>query len=169
MQNNIIFTILALISIASSLLMIYSRRPIDAALSFIITLISIAALFALLGSTFLFAVEIIIYAGAVLTLILFIIMFLNIKDKNLPDEQFKNIWMVVSAFLIAPFSYMLIKIIVLSDLNLQAEKNEHFGEIKEIGMLLYSKWVLPFELLSVLLLVALLGAIILAKKDKVHD
>ncbi len=169
MQSEILFSILAFLSVLSAFLMIYSHRPIDSALSFIITLISIAALFALLGSSFLFAIEIIIYAGAILTLILFIIMFLNIKDENLPEEKHKNIWILVTSLLISPFSYLLINVISSIDYSLHVEPNPHFGEIKSIGMLLYTKWVLPFELLSVLLLVSLLGAIILARKEKSHD
>ena len=78
MQNEIIFTILAIITVVSSIVMISAHRPIDSALSFIVTLISIAALFGIVNATFLFVVQIIIYAGAILTLILFIIMFLKV-------------------------------------------------------------------------------------------
>ena len=166
MQNEILFTLLAATTLLSAVTMITVRRPIDAALSFIVTLVSLAGLFALLGSSFLFVVQIIIYAGAILSLILFIIMFLNIKDANLPEEPFKFRWMTLTAAVVAPFCFILIELILKSDLGLPAEAAGDFGTIRAIGLDLYSGWVVPFELISVLLLVALIGAVTLAKKEE---
>lgn len=165
MQNEIIFTILALVAIVSSVVMISAYRPIDSALSFIVTLVSLAALFALVNATFLFVVQIIIYAGAILSLILFIIMFLNIKDENLPDEKNKKWWLMGTSLLILPFSYILIDLILRSDIAVNGVAPEGFGTIKDVGLTLFSKWVLPFELVSILLLVALVGAVTLSKKE----
>lgn len=166
MQNEIIFAILAIISIVGSIVMISAHRPIDSALSFIVTLISIAALFALENATFLFVVQIIIYAGAILSLIIFIIMFLNIKDENLPDEKYKKHWLAATSIIIAPFSMILIDLIMRSDIALGSVSDEKFGSIKDVGMTLFSKWVLPFELVSILLLVALIGAVTLSKRGE---
>ncbi|MBU1989306.1 NADH-quinone oxidoreductase subunit J [bacterium] len=145
--------------------MISAHRPIDSALSFIVTLVSIAALFALVNATFLFVVQIIIYAGAILSLILFIIMFLNIKDENLPDERYKNYWLLGTSLIVAPFSFILIDLILRSNIALKAQISEEFGTIKDVGLTLFDKWILPFELVSILLLVALIGAVILSKKE----
>ena len=166
MQNEIIFAILAVISVVSSIVMISAHRPIDSALSFIVTLISIAALFALVNATFLFVVQIIIYAGAILSLIIFIIMFLNIKDENLPDEKYKNYWLLATSAIIAPFSAIVIDLILRSDIVVSGHCDENFGNIKDVGMTLFSKWVLPFELVSILLLVALVGAVTLSKRGE---
>ena len=166
MLNEIVFATLALVAIVSSIVMISAHRPIDSALSFIVTLISIAALFSLVDASFLFVVQIIIYAGAILSLILFIIMFLNIKDENLPDEKYKNRWLLGTSIIITPFSLILIDLIVRSDIVLQNTKAEHFGGIKDVGLTLFSKWVLPFELVSILLLVALIGAVTLSKRSE---
>ncbi|MFA6136819.1 MAG: NADH-quinone oxidoreductase subunit J [Sulfurimonas sp.] len=166
MQNEILFAILALVAIVSSIVMISAHRPIDSALSFIVTLISIAALFALVNATFLFVVQIIIYAGAILSLILFIIMFLNIKDENLPDEKYKNRWLLATSIIIAPFSAILIDLIMRSDIAINGVTSEGFGTIKDVGLTLFSKWVLPFELVSILLLVALVGAVTLSKRSE---
>ncbi|WP_229860115.1 NADH-quinone oxidoreductase subunit J family protein [Candidatus Sulfurimonas baltica] len=165
MENEIIFTILALVAIVSSIVMISAHRPIDSALSFIVTLVSIAALFALVNATFLFVVQIIIYAGAILSLILFIIMFLNIKDANLPDEKHKNKWLMGTSLIVAPFSYILIDLIMRSDIAVNGIAAENFGTIKDVGLTLFSKWILPFELVSILLLVALVGSVTLSKKE----
>ena len=164
---NILFIILSLTALVSASCMIYFRQPINAALSFIVTLLSIAGLFALLGGSFLFLVQIIIYAGAVGALILFIIMFLNIKDENLPDEPDKAQWIAMMTLLISPFTLYLIS--TINKMEFKALKLEEFGTIKNIGMELFSKWVLPFEMVSILLLIALIGVVILAKKEKSHD
>ncbi|MFA6195843.1 MAG: NADH-quinone oxidoreductase subunit J [Sulfurimonas sp.] len=166
MQNEILFGTLALIAIVSSIVMISAHRPIDSALSFIVTLISIAALFALVNASFLFVVQIIIYAGAILSLILFIIMFLNIKDENLPDEKHKNRWLLATSLIIAPFSAILIDLILRSDIAVHGASDAKFGTIKDVGLTLFSKWVLPFELVSILLLVALVGAVTLSKRSE---
>lgn len=167
MLSNILFSILALTTLASAFSMIYFRQPINSALSFIITLLSIAGLFALLGGSFLFLVQIIIYAGAVVALILFIIMFLNIKEENLPHEPYKTRWILFSSLLILPFSTVLIS--AVRKMEFKPLHLEEFGSIKEVGMTLFTKWVLPFEMISILLLIALIGVVILAKKEKGHD
>lgn len=164
MQNEIVFMILAGVAVVSSIVMISAHRPIDSALSFIVTLISVAALFGLVNATFLFVVQIIIYAGAILTLILFIIMFLNIKDENLPDERYKNRWLIGTSILIFPFSAILINLILRSDIAVNSVTDDKFGTIKDVGLTLFSQWILPFELVSILLLVALVGSVTLSKR-----
>lgn len=165
LQNEIIFLILAVLAVVSSIVMITAHRPIDSSLSFIVTLISVAALFGLVNATFLFVVQIIIYAGAILTLILFIIMFLNIKDENLPDEKYKNLWLFGTTILILPFSAILIHLVLRSDIAVNSVTDDKFGTIKDVGLTLFSQWVLPFELVSVLLLVALVGSVTLSKRN----
>lgn len=165
LQNEILFIILAFISIVSSIVMISAHRPVDSALSFIVTLISIGALFALVDASFLFIVQVIIYAGAILSLIIFIIMLLNIKDENLPDEKNRFKWLFATSLLIFPFSWILIDLILRSDIETNTPHVENFGTIHDVGITLFSEWVLPFELVSILLLVALVGSVTLVKKD----
>jgi len=165
--NTVIFLILACSALASAFAMIYFRQPMNSALSFIITLLSIAGLFALLGGSFLFLVQIIIYAGAVVTLILFIIMFLNIKDENLPHEPYKGKWILFMSLLVAPFTAFLIS--TVNTMQFSPLHLENFGSIKDVGMELFTQWVLPFEMVSILLLIALIGVVVLAKKEKSHD
>jgi len=165
--SNILFTILALSALISACAMISFKQPINSALSFIVTLLSIAGLFALLGGSFLFLVQIIIYAGAVVTLILFIIMFLNIKEEHLPHEPYKAKWIIFMSLLISPFTVILISSV--NSIEFSVLHLENFGGIKEVGMELFSHWVLPFEMISILLLIALIGVVILAKKEKSHD
>ncbi len=167
MLSDLIFVILAFSTLSSAVAMIYFRQPINSALSLIVTLLSIAGLFALLGGSFLFLVQIIIYAGAVVALILFIIMFLNIKEENLPHEPFKTRWVLLMALLISPFTLYIVSLV--DKMEFKPLHLHDFGSIKEVGMELYTNWVLPFEMISILLLIALVGVVILAKKESCRD
>lgn len=167
MLNTMVFIILALSALVSASAMIYFKQPMNSALSFIVTLLSIAGLFALLGGSFLFLVQIIIYAGAVITLVLFIIMFLNIKEENLPNEPYKTKWILFMSLLISPFTAMLIS--TVNSMNFAPLHLENFGSIKAVGFKLFSQWALPFEMISILLLIALIGVVVLAKKEEGRD
>lgn len=165
--SNVLFLVLSAFALLSACGMIYFRQPINSALSFIVTLLSIAGLFALLGGSFLFLVQIIIYAGAVMALLLFIIMFLNIKEENLPDEPYKKRWILMMSLLVSPFAAYLIH--AVTRMEFQPLHLHDFGTIKAIGLHLYSHWVLAFEMISILLLIALIGVVVLAKKEKGRD
>lgn len=167
MLNDFLFLTLSLLALGSAGGMIYFHQPINSALSFIVTLLSIAGLFALLGGSFLFLVQIIIYGGAVVALILFIIMFLNIKEENLPSEPHKNRWLLLSILLIFPMGAYLVERVAST--TFEHHHIEDFGNIYALGKTLYSQWVLPFEMISILLLIALVGVVVLAKKEKYHD
>ncbi|MDH5464903.1 MAG: NADH-quinone oxidoreductase subunit J [Thiovulaceae bacterium] len=167
-MTDLLFFTLALLSIVGAIGMISFLQPIYAALSFIITLIALAGIYALLGSSFLFAIQIIIYAGAIISLILFIIMFLNIQPKNLPKEPHKTKFILLSLITVTPFAFFLIQMIKSLPL-IQSEKAEQFGTIKSVGKELFSDYVLPFEMVSILLIVSLVGAVILANKQGEDD
>lgn len=162
----IIFILLSVFAIVGAIGMVSFYQPIRSALSFIVTIISIAGLFALLNASFLFAVQLIVYAGAVITLLLFIIMFLNIKKENLPKERGRFITMISGAFFLIPLNLVVFK--AFEDLErkeLTLLPND-FGSIELVGAKLFTGWILPFELMSILLLVALVGAIVLALRIK---
>lgn len=162
--NNLIFIILATNILISSFVMISTKRVIDSALSMLIALLSIAGVYATLQSSFMFITQIIIYAGAILSLVVFIIMFLNIKEKNLPNEPHKTRDMIISSFVVFPISAVLIYFIKISDFgNLDTKSTLN---IDRVGFDLYMNYALAFELISVLLLISLIGSITLARKDK---
>ena len=161
---EVVFFILSFFALFSATLMIYAKEPMTSALSFIVTLLSLAGLFALFSASFLFLVQIIVYAGAIITLILLIIMFLNIQEENLPQEPKKLRNIIISAIVVIP-----VDIAVLKALHTLPKKGveaigEGFGSVKALGMVLYHDWLLPFELISILLIVSLIGAIIFAKR-----
>ncbi|WP_419777028.1 NADH-quinone oxidoreductase subunit J family protein [Malaciobacter marinus] len=166
MMTDIVFVALSIFAIAGAIVMILSKSPIYSALGLLITMLSIGGLFALLSASFLFMVQIIVYAGAIMTLILFILMFLNIKEEDLPKEPKKYSLIALGILLVLPLNILVLKAVSNlpeKDLNIV---DGNFGDIKPVGMALYNNWLVSFELISILLLVALVGSIVLAKKRK---
>lgn len=161
---EVIFYILSVFAIFSAGTMIYAREPMTSALSFIVTLLSLAGLFALFSASFLFLVQIIVYAGAIITLILLIIMFLNIQEENLPKEPNKLKNIIISTIFVVPVDVALLKALHTLPNKSLPVIDKGFGDVKALGMVLYKDWLLPFELISILLIVSLIGAIIFAKR-----
>ena len=161
---DIVFIALSFLAISGAIAMLVYKNPMFSALGVLITMLSIAGMFALLQATFLFLVQIIVYAGAIMTLILFILMFLNIKEENLPEEpnKFRNI--IFGSIIMLPLNILILKAVSKlpqKDLSLS---NTNFGDIKPLGLELYNNWIIAFELISILLLIALIGSVVLAKK-----
>ena len=146
--------------------MVLFHQPVHSALSLILTIIALAGLFALLSASFLFMVQIIVYAGAIITLLIFIIMFLNVKEVNLPKEPYKNITLFIGSLALLPLNFLILRAFSKLPLAQQNVLVEGFGDIKPLGMELFEKWLLPFELISILLLVALIGAVVLGRKEE---
>ena len=163
-MTDLVFLALSFFAIAGGVTMLLHTNPIYCALGLLISVLSIAGLFALLSATFMFMVQIIVYAGAIMTIILFILMFLNIKEEDLPKEPKKNILITMGVILMIPINLLVLEGVArLPDADMSIVE-EGFGGIKELGMKLYTDWLLPFELISILLLVALIGAVVLAKR-----
>jgi NADH-quinone oxidoreductase subunit J len=163
----LIFAIVALIAVICSFLVIVSRNPINSALSLIATMISLAILFLLLNAPFLATIQVIVYAGAIMVLFLFVIMLLNLsKDEfGLDRKRAQRLFAILFCFL------LLIGITtVLSAGKFGSGTGESVSGIatpagvEPLARLLFTKYLLPFELASVLLLVAIVGAIVMAKR-----
>lgn len=158
------FAVLAVLGAAGLVLF---RHPMNGAMSFVITLISLAGLYALLSAKLIFALQLIVYAGAIMSLIVFIIMFLNIQPDDLPKEETRFLYILGSAVLVAPIGYFLVKIVNrLPNTGAELLGND-FGGVKQVGLLLFKDWLVPFEIVSILLLVSLVGAMVLAGKKEV--
>src|SRR5574344_1752656 len=123
-------------------------------------------LFAFLNATLLFMVQIIVYAGAIMALILFILMFLNIKEEDLPKEPKKFMLIGFGAMLMIPLNILVLKAVSnLPSRDLYLIEGV-FVTIKLFGLILYNDWIIAFELISILLLIALVGSVVLAKRRK---
>ncbi|AHJ11786.1 NADH-quinone oxidoreductase subunit J family protein [Sulfurospirillum multivorans] len=162
---DILFLLLGSFAILGAIGMVGFHQPVHSALSLILTILALAGLFALLSASFLFMVQIIIYAGAILTLFIFIIMFLNVKEANLPKEPNKNITLFLGSIALLPFNFLILRAFSKMPLHVNPVDSD-FGKIKPLGMELFTQWLLPFELISILLLVALIGAVVLGRKDE---
>ena len=163
---DLLFIALALLAIGGAIAMIVYANPMYSALGILISMLSVAGMFALLNATFLFLVQLIVYAGAIMTLILFILMFLNIKDEDLPKEPNKYRNIALGAVVMIPLNILVLKAVAqLPQKDLGITQTD-FGDIKPIGIVLFDNWLVAFELISILLLVALIGSVVLAKKRK---
>ena len=145
-------------------MLLWSRETVLSAFGFLIAMLSMAGIFALLGNSFLFLAQIMIAVGAVVVLSLMVITTINLREEELPDEPAKAKWIFLSALLVAPFAVLMYR--TLSYLHQSfGEMKEGYGSLKMMGEELFGHWVLPFEIVSVLLLAAMLGAIVIARKE----
>jgi NADH-quinone oxidoreductase subunit J len=165
-METVVFFVLAALAVACALLLVLFRNPIYSALSLVGTLFSVAGLFVLLDAHFLAAVQIIVYAGAIMVLFLFVIMLLNLGSSDAFEEvtgRYRLISVVfLSALLVAHLGLM-----ALRQGRLSIVENEPLAtsNIPYIGKLLYTDFLFPFEVASMVLLVALIGVVVLVKKE----
>ena len=158
-----LFYFLGGLSVLSSLYFVLARHPLYSILSLIVTFFSVAGLYILLNAQFLGIVQIIVYAGAIMVLFLYILMMLNL---NKTDEKEKNGRMKI----LSVFAAGLLLIGVLGSYRGYVEdKIEHIdvevGLTKNLGKLLFNEYVLPFELASILILSGIVGSVLIGKKD----
>jgi len=164
-----LFLTLALIAIATALGMLLSRNAIYSALFLVLNFITVAVFYLLLGAPFIAMAQITVYAGAIMVLFLFVIMLLGaeaIPPTDVLPWQ-KPLAIGLSVVLAVEAAYLLITKarpvgdIVAPDAAVNGTEN-----LKQLGEVLFSQYLLPFEVVSILLLVAMVGAIVLAKKEK---
>lgn len=166
--TEILFGILSLMAIVSGISVIFSRNPVFSVLYLIITFFSIAGHYILLNAQFLAAVHIIVYAGAIMVLFLFVIMMLNLNKETEPT---KPVWVQFAA-VIAGGVLMITLIGSLKGaetITMAQPQNSDIGLVGNLGKVLFSDFLVPFELSSVLFLSAMVGAVLLGKKNTVQS
>jgi NADH-quinone oxidoreductase subunit J len=166
MISEYVFWFLSFVAVFSAAGMIFSKNPVYSVLSLIVTFFAVAGHYFLLGAQFLAAVHVIVYAGAIMVLFLYVIMMLNL---NKLDEEKKSLWVKALSFT-AGGILMLVMVAILrrtDEVNAAhaAAYNGEIGLTKNLGMVLYKEFLLPFELASVLFLGAMVGAVYLSKKE----
>jgi NADH-quinone oxidoreductase subunit J len=165
MIDDPVFAVAAGVGLGSSVLMVTQRNPIYSAVWLLIAFLSVAVLFLDLHAPFLAAIHVLVYTGAILVLFLFVIMLLNLSEHELGSEYPLSSRLGVAALCAVLFAALAIPI--LTDPSIQVRPptpHEAYGSVEEVGRLLYSSYALPFELVSVLIVVAMFGAMVLAKK-----
>jgi len=164
-----LFIVFAIIAVASALNILLQRNPLYSALSLIGTLLALSALYVTLRAQFIAAVQIVVYAGAILVLFIFVIMLLN-EPKDQPQiEKQKGLRYLAIPFaglMIAEMFYVLrpIRLSTLPPLP-AADADQTVGTTWSIGTALFTDYLLPFEVTSVLILMAVVGAMVLARRE----
>lgn len=158
----LIFALAAIIALASAIMVITIRSPIGSVLYLILSILAQSVLYIMLSGLFVAAFLVLLYGGAILVLFLFVIMMLNIRQADLGTDSLARVkplaW-VFGAVLLAE----LVWVAMATSARISAV-DDKFGSVPEVARLLYGKFVYPFELTSILLLVAIVGAVVMAKK-----
>jgi NADH-quinone oxidoreductase subunit J len=164
-----LFLIFGGLAIAAALNMLLQRHPINSALSLVVVMMSLAVLYWSLGAEFLAASQVIVYSGAIMVFFVFVIMLLNAGEEERTDGS-RAAYIV--GFPGAAAIFCLLSFVFLSERralgtsNIGGYLNHVTSNIAEVSSLLFTKLLLPFEVTSVLILVAILGAVVLARKEQ---
>jgi NADH-quinone oxidoreductase subunit J len=164
-----LFLIFGALAVAAALNLLLQRHPINSALSLVVVMMSLAVLYWSLGAEFLAAAQVIVYSGAVMVLFVFVIMLLNAGEEQ---ETTGSRAAYIVGFPGAAAIFCLLSFVFLSERHALGTSNIggylHNGidNISEISAMLFTKLLLPFEVTSILILVAILGAVVLARKEQ---
>jgi NADH-quinone oxidoreductase subunit J len=162
MLHLILFLVFAAICIAGAVNLLIQRHPISGALSLVVVMASLAAEYLLLGAEFVAAVQVIVYAGAVMVLFVFVIMLLNAGEEDRSGGSRVALVIGVPGILAGGLLTAWILLKQTGDLKIGALP----GDPKTIGSLLFHDFLLPFEVTSVLILIAIMGAVVLANRPE---
>ena len=141
----------------------FSRNPVTSAMFLVLAIASLAGLFVLLHAFFLAAVQVLVYAGAVMVLFLFVIMLLDLKEEQ--RRRIKVFGLIAGVLSVGAMAAIFLRSIFSSGLNVSPSVPAVDGATLPLGRLLFTQYLLPFEIVSVLLLVAMVGVILLSKRD----
>ncbi|KOY85281.1 NADH dehydrogenase [bacterium 336/3] len=160
-----LFYFLSFVAILSALMVVFSKNPIHSVLYLIIVFFALTGQYILLNAQFLAVVNIIVYAGAIMVLFLFVIMFLNLKRETEPPAKPKVLQFaaVISGGLLLLVIIASLK--TLEPYKIQSNVKGDIGLVENLGKVLYNDFLLPFELASILFLAAMVGAVMLGKRE----
>ena len=162
----ILFSIFATAAVATALLTITRRNPVASAMSLVAHFFTLSGLYLTLEAQFVAAVQVLVYAGAIMVLVVFVIMLLNIGKEQQLAERGSAIRMTLGTSMAALFAVIMIMAIVgkPTGVNTLSENAVAIGTTEAIGQSLFTQYLFPFEAVSLLLLAALIGSVVLAKR-----
>jgi NADH-quinone oxidoreductase subunit J len=169
MLDTVFFYVFAAMTLIGGLLTITRRNAVHSAISLIVSLMGVAGLYLLQQAEFLFAVQIVLYVGGIMVLFLFVIMLVNL-DQAAKERQFNGQWLVAlaaTAAVAAEVGYFLYRgrgAFHVAEAQVAAAAGDVAGNTETIADSLFQNYLLPFEIASILLLVAVVGSVIMAKK-----
>jgi NADH-quinone oxidoreductase subunit J len=162
MVHQVLFFIFAVVCVAGAINLLVQRHPIHSALSLIVVMGSLAVLYLLLGAPFLALVQVIVYAGAIMVLFVFTIMLLNAGEEERSNGS------RVALIFGAPAAAAVVGIIVyilVKGTPIDIQIGEFVGDTTNVALMLFRDFLLPFEVTSVLILIAIMGAVVLARRE----
>ena len=169
MLETVLFVILAVFAVVTAILVIVQRNPVASAIFLILTFFALAGIYLLLHAEFIAAIQVLVYAGAIMVLFLFVIMLLNLeKEKRIVTRNrlLKGVGVLLGLALLVQIGTVFQKVLLEGTKgSFPPEKVASLGNTQVVAQLLFTDFLLPFEITSVLLLVAIIGAIMLAKKE----
>lgn len=160
-----IFYILAAITLATGFMTVVSKNPIHSAIYLVLCFFSVAAHYLMFNAQFLSLVHIIVYAGAIMVLILFTIMLMNLNKENEPNKNLLSKISAAIAFGLLAFVLLATFVKTMPIIDSYKQSGQDYQSIKVLGNVLLNEYMVPFEFASVLLLVAMIGAVLLSKKS----
>ncbi len=169
MMETVLFVVLAIFAVVTAFLVIVQRNPVASAIFLILTFFSLAGIYLLLHAEFIAAIQVLVYAGAIMVLFLFVIMLLNLEKETrivTRNRLLKGVGILLGVALLVQIGAMFQKVLLEGTKGgYSPEKVASLGNTQVVAQLLFTDFLLPFEITSVLLLVAIIGAIVLAKRE----
>jgi NADH-quinone oxidoreductase subunit J len=165
MTHQVLFIVFGLICVAGAINLLVQRHPISSALSLVVVMASLALIYLLLGAEFVAAIQVIVYAGAIMVLFVFVIMLLNAGAEERTSGS--NMALVVGVPGVVILAGTVAWLLVTDSSHLGGVNigSSDFGETHKIARLLFHDFLLPFEITSVLVLIAIMGAVVLGKRE----
>ncbi|HEY1938371.1 MAG TPA: NADH-quinone oxidoreductase subunit J [Candidatus Angelobacter sp.] len=165
MLHQVLFIVFGLICVAGAINLLVQRHPISSALSLVVVMASLALIYLLLGAEFVAAIQLIVYAGAIMVLFVFVIMLLNAGAEERSRGSRVALFLGVPGVIVLAGTVAWLLITGSGHLGSVTIGASDFGETHAIARLLFRDFLLPFEVTSVLILIAIMGAVVLGKKE----
>jgi NADH-quinone oxidoreductase subunit J len=158
-----IFTILAVASVLTALMVVFSKSPVHSVLYLIVTFFIIAAQYIMLNAQFLAVVHLIVYAGAIMVLFLFVLMLLNLNQDTEPQKS--SAWKIAAALASGLLFLTFVGALKGSSIAAGPGVNPRVGLVQNLGNTLFKDFVVPFEIAGILFLAAMVGAVLVGKRE----
>lgn len=158
------FVLLAVLAVASALAMVLNKNTVNSALFLVLNLMSVAGLYLLLHAQFLAIIQILVYAGAIMVLFLFVIMLLNVDDEESLLDKFRVKYIIAFLLGVVVFGQIVYSLGGVTDMLPEISADmAYVGTVEAVGEVLYTTYLMPFEMTAILLTAAVVGALMIAQ------
>ena len=163
-MDTYVFVILAVLAIASALAMVLNKSTVNSALFLVLNLISVAGIYLLLQAQFLAIIQVLVYAGAIMVLFLFVIMLLNVEEEESLMDTFRLKYFLAFLLGVVVLGQIFYSLGGIADILPQiSDEMIHIGTVEAVGDVLFTDYLFPFEMTAILLTAAVVGALVVAQ------